>query len=100
MTNLLSYSKQGSCALLCFQKVYELIGTTWTDRGTALCTGVYDEEMDSAAIVAKSEVNDVELLRSEIRASDVYQKQQGVLQIRFHLSLVLKPSSYVILKIH
>lgn len=58
--------------------MYELVGATWTDRGTALCTGVYDEELDTAAIVAKSELNDVELLRSEIRASDVYQKQQGM----------------------
>lgn len=57
------------------------MGATWTDRGTALCTGVYDEELDTAAIVAKSELNDVELLRSEIRASDVYQKQQGITRV-------------------
>ncbi|KDQ21121.1 hypothetical protein BOTBODRAFT_125070 [Botryobasidium botryosum FD-172 SS1] len=58
-------------------KVYELVGSRWTDRGTALCTGVYDEELDQAAIVAKSEITDTELLRSEIRSSDVYQRQQG-----------------------
>lgn len=58
-------------------QVYELIGQRWTDRGTALCTGIYDEEVDQAAIVARSEISDVELLRSEIRVNDVYQRQQG-----------------------
>ncbi|KAG8956851.1 Platinum sensitivity protein [Tulasnella sp. 424] len=60
-------------------KVYELIGQRWTDRGTALCTGIYDEEVDQAAIVARSEISDVELLRSEIRVNDVYQRQQETL---------------------
>lgn len=60
-----------------FYQVYELIGQRWTDRGTALCTGIYDEEVDQAAIVARSEISDVELLRSEIRVNDVYQRQQG-----------------------
>lgn len=58
-------------------KVYELVGQRWTDRGTALCTGVYDDEAEQASIVARSEITDVELLRSEIRAEDVYQRQQG-----------------------
>ncbi|KAG8869734.1 Platinum sensitivity protein [Tulasnella sp. 331] len=60
-------------------KVYELVGQRWTDRGTALCTGVYDDEAEQASIVARSEVTDVELLRSEIRAEDVYQRQQETL---------------------
>ncbi|KAG8965922.1 Platinum sensitivity protein [Tulasnella sp. 419] len=60
-------------------KVYELVGSRWTDRGTALCTGIYDEDLDQAAIVAKSELTDVELLRSEIRVNDVYQRQQDTL---------------------
>ncbi|KAG9019471.1 Platinum sensitivity protein [Tulasnella sp. 427] len=60
-------------------KVYELIGQRWTDRGTALCTGIYDEDVDQAAIVARSEISDVELLRSEIRVNDVYQRQQETL---------------------
>ncbi|KAG9010898.1 Platinum sensitivity protein [Tulasnella sp. JGI-2019a] len=60
-------------------KVYELVGQRWTDRGTALCTGVYDDEAEQASIVARSEVSDIELLRSEIRAEDVYQRQQETL---------------------
>ncbi|KAF9513249.1 hypothetical protein BS47DRAFT_980933 [Hydnum rufescens UP504] len=60
-------------------KVYELVGTQWTDRGTALCSGVYDEELDQAAIVAKSEIGDLEILRSQVRGSDVYQRQQETL---------------------
>lgn len=50
---------------------------TWTDRGTGFVTGTYSEELGTAAIVAKSEMNDVELLRSEIRISHGYQRQQG-----------------------
>lgn len=65
--------------------MYELVGQRWTDRGTALCTGVYDEELDQAAIVARSETSDAELLRSEIRMNDVYQRQQGTF---------LTPSTY------
>ncbi|KAG8897079.1 Platinum sensitivity protein [Tulasnella sp. 403] len=60
-------------------KVYKLVDQRWFDRGTALCTGIYDEELDSAAIVARSELTDVELLRSEIRVNDVYQRQQETL---------------------
>ncbi|KAF9518815.1 hypothetical protein BS47DRAFT_1337947 [Hydnum rufescens UP504] len=42
--------------------VYELVGVRWTDRGTALCTGV--------------EIGDLEILRSQVRGFDVYQRQQ------------------------
>ncbi|KAF8339200.1 component of IIS longevity pathway SMK-1-domain-containing protein [Cantharellus anzutake] len=62
-----------------YSPVYELVGTQWTDRGTALCTGIYDEESDQAAIIAKAEIGDTELLRSEVRMSDVYQRQQETL---------------------
>ncbi|KAF9502987.1 hypothetical protein BS47DRAFT_1490530 [Hydnum rufescens UP504] len=63
-------------------KVYELVGVRWTDRGTAVCTGVYDEALDRAEIVAKSEIGDVEILRSQVRGFDLYQRQQETLIVR------------------
>ncbi|KAG8953715.1 Platinum sensitivity protein [Tulasnella sp. 424] len=60
-------------------KLYELIGSRWTDRGTGLCEGLWDDEVEHAHIVVRSGTSDVELLRSEIGLNDVYQRQQETL---------------------
>ncbi|TDL29640.1 DUF625-domain-containing protein [Rickenella mellea] len=61
-------------------KVYELIGSRWTDRGTAFCIGDFDEPNQEAKLIARSESNhnDV-LLCCAIRPNDVYQRQQETL---------------------
>jgi len=57
-------------------KVYELINSRWIDQGTALCFGQYED--GEAALVAKAEANMSEIiLKTTIRSSDVYQRQQG-----------------------
>ncbi|KAG8763801.1 Platinum sensitivity protein [Ceratobasidium sp. 428] len=58
-------------------KVYELKGSSWNDRGTGMCSADYDESTEKAVIIVKSEFTEGELLRCEIRAQDVYQRQQG-----------------------
>ncbi|KAG8904815.1 Platinum sensitivity protein [Tulasnella sp. 403] len=60
-------------------RVYRLADQRWLDRGTALCTGIYDEELDQAAIVAMGELTDIELLRSEILVGNGYTRQQETL---------------------
>jgi hypothetical protein len=42
-----------------------------------MCSADYDESTEKAVIIVKSEFTDSELLRCEIRAQDVYQRQQG-----------------------
>ncbi|KAH8118659.1 DUF625-domain-containing protein [Phellopilus nigrolimitatus] len=59
--------------------VYELVGSRWTDRGTAFCQGDFDNEADEARLVAKSEATSDILLNCLIRATDVYQRQQDTL---------------------
>ena len=57
-------------------KVYELINSRWVDQGTALCFGQYED--GEAALVAKAEANMSDIiLKTTIRSSDVYQRQQG-----------------------
>ncbi|KAH9999811.1 component of IIS longevity pathway SMK-1-domain-containing protein [Russula vinacea] len=59
-------------------KVYELINSRWVDQGTALCFGQYED--GEAALVAKAESNMSEIiLKTTIRSSDVYQRQQDTL---------------------
>lgn len=58
-------------------QVYELVGQKWTDRGTAFCQGEYDEEARQARLIARAEHNNDILLQCIIRATDVYQRQQG-----------------------
>ncbi|KZW04010.1 DUF625-domain-containing protein [Exidia glandulosa HHB12029] len=61
-------------------KVYELVDLQWEDRGTAFCTGDFDDNAQEAKIVAKSEANpDQVLLQHTIRGHDVYQRQQETL---------------------
>ncbi|KAF7332496.1 SMK-1 domain-containing protein [Mycena kentingensis (nom. inval.)] len=61
-------------------KVYELVGQRWVDQGTAFCFGEYQEELDQAHLIARSErnYNDV-ILSTPIRTNDVYQRQQDTL---------------------
>ncbi|KAI9507010.1 DUF625-domain-containing protein [Russula earlei] len=59
-------------------KVYELINSRWVDQGTALCFGQYED--GEAALIAKAEANMSEIiLKTTIRSSDVYQRQQDTL---------------------
>lgn len=60
-------------------KVYELVGSRWTDRGTAFCSGEFDEPAEEAKLIARSEASSEVLLNATIRASDVYQRQQDTL---------------------
>ena len=61
---------------LSFFQVYELVESRWVDQGTALCFGQYED--GEAALVAKAEANMSEIiLKTTIRSSDVYQRQQG-----------------------
>ncbi|KLO19930.1 DUF625-domain-containing protein [Schizopora paradoxa] len=61
-------------------KVYELIGSRWTDRGTAFCSGDFDEPTQQAKLIARSETDpNAILLSCAIRANDVYQRQQDTL---------------------
>lgn len=58
--------------------MYELVDLQWEDRGTAFCTGDFDDNAQEAKIVAKSEASpDQILLQHTIRGHDVYQRQQG-----------------------
>ncbi|KAH9966008.1 component of IIS longevity pathway SMK-1-domain-containing protein [Russula dissimulans] len=59
-------------------KVYELINSRWVDQGTALCFGQYED--GEAALIAKAEANMSDIiLKTVIRSSDVYQRQQDTL---------------------
>ncbi|KAI5119593.1 hypothetical protein M0805_005763 [Coniferiporia weirii] len=60
-------------------KVYELVGSRWTDRGTAFCCGDFDNEAEEARLVARAETTQEVLLNCLIRATDVYQRQQDTL---------------------
>ena len=67
------------CLCLCFGQVYELVGSRWTDRGTASCTGDYDPSAEEARLVARSEDTLEIILNCVVRVSDVYQRQQDTL---------------------
>lgn len=57
-------------------KVYELEGARWADRGTAFCFGDFQD--NEALLIARSEADYHHIiLRTTIRAHDVYQRQQG-----------------------
>lgn len=57
-------------------KVYELEGARWVDRGTAFCFGDFQD--NEALLIARSEADYQHvILRTTIRAHDVYQRQQG-----------------------
>jgi protein phosphatase-4 regulatory subunit 3 len=59
-------------------KVYELDGDQWIDNGTGYCSGVIGDE--KAYLSVKNEANESELLlRSHIRGTIQYQKQQSTL---------------------
>lgn len=83
-------------------QVYELRESSWFDRGTGQCKGVYDDRLDVALLVVEAEetpkaegegaegdqdepggfLRDGEgeaqlLLRSRVEKADLYSKQQG-----------------------
>ncbi|KAK7696144.1 hypothetical protein QCA50_000795 [Cerrena zonata] len=59
-------------------KVYELEGARWADRGTAFCFGDFQD--NEALLIARSEAEYHHIiLRTTIRAHDVYQRQQDTL---------------------
>ncbi|EJD01533.1 DUF625-domain-containing protein [Fomitiporia mediterranea MF3/22] len=60
-------------------KVYELIGSRWTDRGTAFCSGEYDNETEEARLIARAEGTHEVILCCMIRTADIYQRQQDTL---------------------
>ncbi|KAL5507911.1 PSY2 [Sanghuangporus vaninii] len=60
-------------------KLYELVGSRWTDRGTAFCCGEFDSELDEARLIIKAEGTQQEILSCRVRAQDVYQRQQQTL---------------------
>lgn len=57
-------------------KVYELMGSRWVDQGTAYCFGDFQD--NEALLIARAEedYNRI-ILTTTIRATDVYQRQQG-----------------------
>ncbi|KAI0050231.1 DUF625-domain-containing protein [Auriscalpium vulgare] len=61
-------------------KVYELQNSKWVDQGTAFCFGHYDDTTSEALLVARAEsdYNQI-ILKTTIRSSDVYQRQQETL---------------------
>jgi hypothetical protein len=88
--------------LSCDLQVYELRDSSWFDRGTGQCKGVYDDRLDVALLVVEAEetpksegeggegdqdepggfLQDGEgeaqlLLRSRVEKADTYSKQQG-----------------------
>lgn len=58
-------------------QLYELIGQTWTDRGTAYCQYDYNEETRQARLITRAENTDEILLERIIHTSDVYRRQLG-----------------------
>ena len=55
-------------------QVYELVGSRWTDRGTAFCQGDFDQDTEEARLIARSEDTQEILLNCVVRVSDVYQR--------------------------
>ncbi|KAM6493685.1 hypothetical protein JOM56_010046 [Amanita muscaria] len=65
-------------------QVYELIGSRWVNKGTALCFGQISEDINEALLVARAERNyDEIILSTAIRAEDVYHRQQGTPVVHF-----------------
>ncbi|WRT63528.1 uncharacterized protein IL334_000433 [Kwoniella shivajii] len=75
-------------------KVYELHDTSWHDRGTGFCRGIYDDRQDIALIVVEPEDFEQEggkvegeggflknglLLSARVEKEDIYGKQQDTL---------------------
>lgn len=60
-------------------QIYELVGSRWTERGTAFCFGDFDQHAEEAKLIARSEFTSEALLSCTVRASDVYQRQDDTL---------------------
>ena len=59
--------------------LYELVGSRWTDRGTAFCCGEFDSDIDEARLIVKAEGTGQEILSCRVRGQDVYQRQQDAM---------------------
>ena len=77
--------------------MYELRESSWFDRGTGYCKGVYDETRDIALLLVEREENSVDkipedeegetgpggflsddiLLSAQVEKDDIYARQQG-----------------------
>ncbi|KAK6905071.1 hypothetical protein I203_105890 [Kwoniella mangroviensis CBS 8507] len=75
-------------------KVYELQDTSWHDRGTGFCKGIYDDTQDIALIIVEKEefpsdgekaessggfLKEELLLSARVEKEDIYGKQQDTL---------------------
>ncbi|WWC85689.1 uncharacterized protein L201_000555 [Kwoniella dendrophila CBS 6074] len=75
-------------------KVYELQDTSWHDRGTGFCKGIYDDAQDIALIIVEKEdfptdggkaespggfLKEELLLSARVEKEDIYGKQQDTL---------------------
>ncbi|OCF33154.1 hypothetical protein I316_05199 [Kwoniella heveanensis BCC8398] len=74
-------------------KVYELRDSSWFDRGTGFCKGIYDDTQDLALIIVEPEdmgeggkveapggfLKDELLLSARVEKEDIYGKQQDTL---------------------
>jgi protein phosphatase-4 regulatory subunit 3 len=74
-------------------QVYELRDSSWFDRGTGHCKGVYDDTQDLALIIVEAEdmsegkdgvtegeggfLKEELLLSSRVEKDDIYARQQG-----------------------
>jgi protein phosphatase-4 regulatory subunit 3 len=72
--------------------VYELRDSSWFDRGTGHCKGVYDDTQDLALIIVEAEdlsegkesgegeggfLKEELLLSTRVEKDDIYARQQG-----------------------
>lgn len=81
--------------------MYELRDSSWHDRGTGHCKGVYDDTQDLALIIVEAEdmnegkegapegeggfLKEELLLSSRVEKDDIYARQQGRSSISFQV---------------
>ena len=73
--------------------MYELRETSWHDRGTGFCKGIYDDSQDLALLIVESEfppdqatedegeggfLKEELLLSARVEREDIYSRQQGI----------------------
>lgn len=83
--------------MVLIEKVYELRDSSWFDRGTGHCKGVYDDTQDLALIIVEAEdmsegkegeaaategeggfLKEELLLSTKVEKEDIYARQQGI----------------------
>ena len=70
--------------------MYELRDSSWFDRGTGYCKGIYDDTQDLALLIVESEEEGAKveegeggflkeelLLTARVEKEDIYVRQQG-----------------------